>query len=1036
MDGYSSTYWAYKRDTDLCASWLATTALSLGFPKHRIATAVKPKGAGAGAGARAPANATQRDLHSSASTHRGTGSEHGNGIGQGACHHGSSGPAPAPAPAQYKYILRIPQFIELAQFIADQGASVAPDKLRLIRRCIHRRLTCIHFFGEQPDLSRLQHVFFVEVLIEVCTILEPFEAEEVQVATDDLQRPSTAKAAAAATATTASTASSSSPRSPQSAGSKKKNKGKGQKKRKGKGPARPAGNLFTQLETYTVDEGDDDDDHADDSPGEEALQYQVEDNVDEALCAFMALYTDLHEIRRFLRQLWSDYRQRKTDLVTASLTTNTAFQLVEKAHADIMSRYSSLFDAPEDILFSLVDYAFELRTGQRLCVSRNGRRSQILAGSLRIKAARDALLFAFEHFLLFPLDWLPRRRDLWRESMDAVDPNNRATTTPILLGFDYATLTPEQRLLQDRRLVDEAFADFAMFDSAFQHAIELYTRFVPPSGCQRADSSAQSADALTREMSRFIRGDDAPSLLLLFEIQVYLDINYTLQGDNVRGWLDSKRELHRIQRSLEDASWLEYPYDDDDHAGFRIRVTLQGVDDLLSEMYARSGSPPMAGAPRPGKKKQQKRGRMAHFLERHPTYCGLQAFRGLLLHQTVGFEVANFTSLILASAHLYVACRNHVARQRTEHAALRWPDMDMVVGMHGPEAIFGGMVPATMLDSCQAAMTTYGYEKSSVLDYLHGSHLRRKKATRELNKTAILTRLERLQDDSPFVSIFASLQCTCTNHKGALLQADFNDGTVQRLLADTKARQVRAAFKAEGKKPPPRVKPSSPPLPSASASSSSSSAVVGASQHRQQQQQQQQQQQHEPEPSMSELLGILSEGLRADMRALQFDYVALHTRCARAFEEVCELLDRSQWSSWNGTTFETADELGPMLLVCFVLVSCLQDCTGKRCYCAEHGRAAAESSNQLLVDIADVIRKTLGLSGADSESRRLAKAVSATGTSSNPTSTAGTAAKSKGSGKGDTMPSSTKDPATLYGKAMAASKPAAAFLPSFTLTQV
>ena len=57
---------------------------------------------------------------------------------------------------------------------------------------------------------------------------------------------------------------------------------------------------------------------------------------EEKLSAIFCLFDDLARLRLFVLSLWKQFKQRNIDLITASLTTNTAFQLAIRAQDEIL----------------------------------------------------------------------------------------------------------------------------------------------------------------------------------------------------------------------------------------------------------------------------------------------------------------------------------------------------------------------------------------------------------------------------------------------------------------------------------------------------------------------------------------------------------------------------------------------------------------------------------------------------------------------------------------------------------------------------
>ena len=100
-------------------------------------------------------------------------------------------------------------------------------------------------------------------------------------------------------------------------------------------------NSFAPLET---DDGDEDmaDIQLPPPPNASAtspsVTFSVRIDQDEAALRMLAFFVDVHSIRRHLAEVWTDYRDGKVGLVTASVVTNTALELLRKPHAHLVSR--------------------------------------------------------------------------------------------------------------------------------------------------------------------------------------------------------------------------------------------------------------------------------------------------------------------------------------------------------------------------------------------------------------------------------------------------------------------------------------------------------------------------------------------------------------------------------------------------------------------------------------------------------------------------------------------------------------------------
>jgi len=81
------------------------------------------------------------------------------------------------------------------------------------------------------------------------------------------------------------------------------------------------------------------------------IEFEIADD-DETYFALFCFFTDLKAIRDFILDLWRDYRAGQTDLVTASLTTNLAFGLGQRAERDLLEEFP-MFKSYKDVWISL-----------------------------------------------------------------------------------------------------------------------------------------------------------------------------------------------------------------------------------------------------------------------------------------------------------------------------------------------------------------------------------------------------------------------------------------------------------------------------------------------------------------------------------------------------------------------------------------------------------------------------------------------------------------------------------------------------------
>jgi hypothetical protein len=140
----ASTYDRYKKDTDSVATWLASTAKSLGCPENLVSAISTPTTATARSGRlKGKARAAAKKKAASASS-----------------------ADQEPSPPGPKHVIRIRDFVPLADYIVEKAAPVPVSFMTTIDRVIATRSA----FGDQlaengrdvDETSDERHMFFVQ----------------------------------------------------------------------------------------------------------------------------------------------------------------------------------------------------------------------------------------------------------------------------------------------------------------------------------------------------------------------------------------------------------------------------------------------------------------------------------------------------------------------------------------------------------------------------------------------------------------------------------------------------------------------------------------------------------------------------------------------------------------------------------------------------------------------------------------------------------------------------------------------------------
>ena len=249
-----------------------------------------------------------------------------------------------PSAAQVeKHTLALKEYVPLAQAIAsstNMQSRVPPTILRIFQFATAARKRCCGWFRMQaPDeavseKSNKTHSYFISILEKVLRTLEPCCAWETGT------RP----------ANTAKASENISFKAERSHGEV------------------ALGNIFEYLEMegYNINDPDQLDGEgvrfettttpASSAQSHVKVVYETEPSDADIHFAIFCLLEDLKGIRDFLRRIWSDYRLGNVDLTTASVTTDTAFELARRSEEDFLVAFPQFSDYEEvmRVLFPVV----------------------------------------------------------------------------------------------------------------------------------------------------------------------------------------------------------------------------------------------------------------------------------------------------------------------------------------------------------------------------------------------------------------------------------------------------------------------------------------------------------------------------------------------------------------------------------------------------------------------------------------------------------------------------------------------------------
>ena len=474
-----SSYQTYKEDTDFIAKWLAVKAKQCGYPADRLSSPdpLTPKPQAARPSQR-PKGAKHKKAKKAAQ-------------GSSASSKDPSGPAEAP-----KYTIKVKDFVALAECIAQctQPAIKVPLALaKALNRAIKLRQQHNEQSRGQPgselsvdvDNSNKSHSYFLGILESTREILQGLMPSEMH--SNLLSHPPSMASSQPESGTSSET---------------------------------QISNIFENLDIQEpsqefLDAPDVERATSTDAVGEPIYEAEKLCDVEEQYTATHCLFQDIKNLRFFLRQLWTCYREGGLSLVAVSITTNTAVDLVRSMEQDLLHRFPDKSDY-ESIM--RIFYGVQC----------------LLRGHDPNNRQRSGDLLNFEVYDLAEAVMLPTYIVL-QSLKKIIKPNQAPLYKPGYFGvrntrIDWDTKTAREKFQDDRLVLMEAFPDLMLMSMV-------------------TSRSTLAEDELIRGIRQMTPGNPIP-LWLVFAAQCFLDAQHFLGQDVTRGFAEVERTAIAIRASI------------------------------------------------------------------------------------------------------------------------------------------------------------------------------------------------------------------------------------------------------------------------------------------------------------------------------------------------------------------------------------------------------------------------------------------------------------------------------------------------------
>ncbi|PYI32590.1 hypothetical protein BP00DRAFT_147217 [Aspergillus indologenus CBS 114.80] len=525
-------------------------------------------------------------------------------------------------PVQYSATTKDLQ--NFAEVVAGSTLPVPKSVLALAKRAIKlRKAVTSWFLGQGDSANNKRHAHFITALEQICETLEwktsqsSTKPDAKQPQPDDVDADQFLNRFAVLTV----------------------------EEPKETAPSQPTPAVSKKLVKVTVDEEEDEEDAADSYLGQ--LFFKT-------LC----LLQDLDNMRKFISITWSEYDEKKIDLMNAAVVTDSALQLaqdlVKEVEADWRSSLSGRKDDVQTVVYKLAALS----------------RGIFAPPSMEIGLPYNKNLADTAEWCYFPTKIL-------LESFANV---LQAHHQPVFRKGHFGIYDPKadrermslgEKFNEDKIILLSILPEFCMFDTFGIHL--------------------PAEDAITRGLVEFAKTKRV-SLWLCFAAQIFLDVHHAMRHSTLGAFGDLRMSGLRIQKTIDDYLQLSkthpqpkfWPKEGDEE----IRSISSTVDawikgDVFFDVRAlskldRVGTPPEKHA----------------LFSQHAILCGLILFHLNIRMQRVGQELVTQWYDVQQLAFLHNLVMNGAM-----HKDLKWPDMDAFVKIHGESHIFVGARPKNASES-------------------------------------------------------------------------------------------------------------------------------------------------------------------------------------------------------------------------------------------------------------------------------------------------------------------------------------------------
>ncbi|KAJ5088391.1 hypothetical protein N7456_012007 [Penicillium angulare] len=371
------------------------------------------------------------------------------------------------------------------------------------------------------------------------------------------------------------------------------------------------------------------------------------------------MFQDLHNMRAFISHTWTEYREKKIDLMNAAVVTDSALQLARDLVQDVVNDWGRHIRQSDEPLQELV---FNLAI-----LSRGGDSDP--STEVGLPYNKDAADIAEWTFITTTV--------ILRSFAGVLDLNN---ALPVFkkgcLGVydpkeNRGAMSAGQKFKEDQIILFELLPQFCMLD--------MFNIRTP------------ARDTITTAIVEYIKNKRVTPFVA-FAGQILLDIHHIMRYSSMSAYADLRMSGLRIQITIDEHFKLSkthpkppfWPKEGDaEIKAIYTTVEAWAIDDMLWSVQSR-------GPGRDNLPVSEKH----LLLTQHSLLSGLILFHINLRMQTIGQKLITQWYDVQQLAFLY-----NLITMSPMYKNLKWPDMEAFIKIHGESHIFVGSRPQNVTES-------------------------------------------------------------------------------------------------------------------------------------------------------------------------------------------------------------------------------------------------------------------------------------------------------------------------------------------------